>query len=67
MKSLSEWSVRNGLLVNLLTVFVIVAGVMALMNNRREAFPNFSFDVVQVRTHYQGATPAQIEKLITIP
>ncbi|MFO1463512.1 MAG: efflux RND transporter permease subunit [bacterium] len=67
MKALSEWSVRNGLLVNLLTVFIIIAGVMALLNNRREAFPNFSFDVVQVSTRYPGSTPAQIEKLITVP
>lgn len=67
MKSLAQWSVRNSLLVNLLTVFVIIAGVMALKENRREAFPNFSFDVVQISTKYPGSTPGQVEKLITIP
>ncbi|HKX12411.1 MAG TPA: efflux RND transporter permease subunit [bacterium] len=64
---LAEWSVRNSLLVNMLTVFTIVAGIMAVFANRREAFPNFSFDIVQIATRYPGATASQIEKLITIP
>lgn len=34
---------------------------------QREAFPRFSFDTVMVTTTYPGATPAEIEKLITIP
>ncbi|HEX5034799.1 MAG TPA: efflux RND transporter permease subunit, partial [bacterium] len=64
---LSEWSVRNSLLVNMLTVFVIFAGLLAVFANRREAFPNFSFDIVQISARYSGATASQIEKLITIP
>lgn len=64
---LAEWSVRNSLLVNLLTLFVMVAGVFAIFTLRREAFPNFSFDVVQIATSYPGGAPQQIEKLITIP
>lgn len=64
---LSEWSVRNSLLVNMLTIFTIFAGILAVFANRREAFPNFSFDIVQISTRYPGATASQIEKLITIP
>ncbi len=64
---LAEWSVKNSLLVNLLTVFVLVAGCFALFQLRREAFPNINLDIVQVTTRYPGATPGQIEKLISIP
>lgn len=64
---LAEWSVKNSLLVNLLTVFILVAGGLAVFTLKREAFPNINFDIVEVRTTYPGATPEQVEKLITIP
>ncbi len=67
LKWLAEWSVRNSLLVNLLTAFLILSGVLALFNIRREAFPNINLDIVQVSTKYPGSTPGQVEKLITIP
>jgi len=34
---------------------------------KQEAFPNISFDYVTVSTFYMGATPQEVEKLITIP
>lgn len=64
---LSEYSVKNSLIVNSLSVFLIVAGVLAAFNLEREAFPDFSFDVVTVRTDYPGASPDIIERHITIP
>ena len=67
MKGLAEWSVRNSLLVNLLTVFIFIAGGIAVWEMRREAFPNISLDIVQVTTKYPGATASQVEKLITTP
>lgn len=64
---LAEWSVKNSLLVNLLTVFILVAGILSVFKLNREAFPNINFDIVEVKTTYPGAIPEQIEKLITIP
>jgi multidrug efflux pump subunit AcrB len=64
---LAEWSVKNSLLVNLMTVFILLAGIMAVFSLKREAFPNINFDIVEIRTNYPGSTPEQIEKLITIP
>lgn len=64
---LAEWSVKNSLLVNLATVFILVAGTISLFTLNREAFPNINFDIVEVKTTYPGSTPAQVEKLITIP
>lgn len=65
--NLPRFSVKHSLMVNLFSVFVIVAGVLSLVNMRREAFPTFSFDIVTVNTFYPGATPEEIEKLITRP
>lgn len=64
---LAEFSVKNSLLVNMLSVFVIVAGLFSVINMQREAFPNVAFDVVMVTTVYGGATASEIEKLITTP
>lgn len=67
MRKLAEFSVKNSLFVNLISVFVILAGLFAVINMRREAFPNVSFDVAQIMTTYRGSTADQVEKLITSP
>lgn len=67
MRSLVQFSIKNPLLVNVIFVFIIVAGIDTVFTMQREAFPRFSFDTVLVTTTYPGATPEEIEKLITIP
>ncbi len=67
VKKIFEFSVRQPLFVNLLTLLVFVAGIMALINLNRDTFPNVDLDIVIVTTNYPGATPQEIEKLITIP
>jgi len=67
MKFLTEFSVKNSLLVNLLSLLILVVGVMSVTRLNREAFPNIDFDIVTVTTYYPGSTPEEVEKLITIP
>lgn len=67
MKRIVQFSIDHPLLVNLLTLFVALAGLLAWMRVHREAFPNVSYDRVLVRTSYPGSDPASVEKLITIP
>jgi len=66
---LSEFSVKHSLLVNLISVFIIIAGFYTLYiyKIRREAFPEVSFDRVLITTVYPGAPPEEIEKLVTVP
>lgn len=66
---LSEFSVKNSLLINLISVFILLAGLYTfyIYKIRREAFPEVSFDKVVVTTTYRGAPPEEIEKLITVP
>lgn len=64
---LSECALRNPLIVNVLAVFLLVMGLLALTQIERESFPNVSFDIVEVTTEYPGAASAAIEKRITIP
>ncbi len=65
MKTLIEFSVHNRVLVNLLTLFVLGAGIVTYLRMHREMFPEFSRQAVKVMTEYQGASPVEVEKLIT--
>ncbi len=67
MKKLAEFSVNHPLLVNLLTAFIVIAGLISLTQLKREAFPEVSFDVVTVNTPYRGAMPEEVERLVTTP
>ena len=62
---LVEFSVKHSLFVNLLSVFLIVAGLFSVFSLRREAFPDVSFDVVNIMTIYKGASAEEVEKLVT--
>ena len=62
-----RFSLRNALLVNLVLVLVLVLGVLAWHSMPQEVFPVFDRNVLQVRTTFEGASPEEIERQITIP
>jgi len=66
---ISEFSVKRSLLVNLISVFILIAGFYTLFiyQIRREAFPEVSYDMVFINTIYPGAPPEEVEKLVTLP
>ena len=63
----ASFSVKNSLFINLVSVIIIIVGIYYWFNIKQEAFPNISMDFVSVTTVYRGATPQEVEKLITIP
>jgi multidrug efflux pump subunit AcrB len=67
VKKLVEFSVRNRVLVNLLTLFVLGTGLVTYFQMPRELFPEFSRQAVQIVTTFLGASPEEVEKLITAP
>ena len=62
-----RFSLHNPLLVNLVLVLVLVLGVLAWHSMPQEVFPVFDRNVLQVRTTFEGASPEEIERQITIP
>jgi len=66
---ISDFSVKHSLLVNLISVFILIAGFYTLyiFKIRREAFPEVSFDMVVISAVYPGAPPEELEKLVTVP
>ncbi len=65
--NLAQFSVKNSLFVNLLSVVIIIAGLISLVGLKREAFPPVSFDVVTVTTYFRGADSEKVERLVTTP
>lgn len=67
MKFLVEYFLSKSIFVNLLTFLIILIGGFTAVKMNREAFPNINFDIVSVVTVFPGASPAEIEKLVTKP
>jgi Cu(I)/Ag(I) efflux system membrane protein CusA/SilA len=62
-----EWSVRNVFFVLLGTIFVVVAGVYAVMHTPLDAIPDLSDVQVIIYTEYPGQAPQVVEDQITYP
>lgn len=67
MTAIIRFLVTRGLLVNLVSIFLLAIGIYAALTINREAFPNVNMDVIQVDTYYPGASPKEIEQLIITP
>ncbi len=60
-------SLRQPVLVNLVTLLIIVAGIFAWINMPREIFPTIERRSITITTDYPGVAPGEIEELVTIP
>lgn len=65
MRRLIELSVRNPVTVNLLMLLVLGVGLTVYVQMHRELFPDFSRQAVQIVTEFAGASPEEVEKLVT--
>lgn len=65
--SLASFSIKQKVLVNLLTLIAIIVGTICTFRMQREDFPEVKIDYVFVLTVYPGASSLEVEKLITIP
>ncbi|HEX9181054.1 MAG TPA: efflux RND transporter permease subunit, partial [Burkholderiales bacterium] len=62
-----EWSARNLFLVLLATVFIVVAGVYAVVKTPLDALPDLSDPQVIIYTEFPGQAPQVVEDQVTFP
>jgi Cu(I)/Ag(I) efflux system membrane protein CusA/SilA len=62
-----DWSIRNRLLVILLTVMLTGWGIVALKNTPLDAIPDLSDVQVIIKTTYPGQAPQVVEDQVTYP
>lgn len=66
MKALGKWSVEHRVSVNLIMIFILIAGGYTAYTMKREMFPQFSLDMVNIGVPYPGASPEEAEEGICI-
>ena len=66
MRALGNWSIKNNVSVNLIMIFIIMAGIFTVMKMRREMFPQFSLEMIVASLVYPGSSPEEVEEGICI-
>ena len=52
---------------NLLMIFLMILGILAIPEMKRETFPSFKRVKVEVQIPYPGANPKDVEQAICLP
>ena len=65
--SIPKMSVNNPVLANMLMIIIIAFGLYAWVNLPRELTPEIALQSATVTTLYPGASPEEVEKLVTAP
>ena len=65
--SLIRFSINNPLVTNLLLGIIAILGVLSWKAMPQEMFPTIELDAVSVRVEFEGASPEEVERQITIP
>ncbi|GAA0360966.1 efflux RND transporter permease subunit [Bowmanella denitrificans] len=65
-KGVIAWFARNSVAANLLMLIIIIGGLMGAFSIRKQVFPTFEFNIVNVRVPYLGAAPQEVEEGVLI-
>src|SRR4030042_4187775 len=65
--SIAKFSVKNSVLVNMITIAVVILGIVPTTRLTREVFPSISYGYIIIVTAYPGASPEEVEKVVTTP
>lgn len=65
--SLIRFSIHNPLMVNLLLGLIVLLGVLSWFAMPQEMFPVVELDMVRISTEFEGASPEEVERQVTLP
>ncbi len=65
--SLPDLAVNRPVLVHLLVLLILIGGVVSYRQMPQDQFPDVSTEMVVVATVLPGASPKEIEQILTIP
>ncbi|MFZ4783810.1 MAG: efflux RND transporter permease subunit, partial [Armatimonadaceae bacterium] len=63
----TSWSIDNRASIFIITVIITLAGIMSYNALPKEQFPDVVVPTIFVSTIYPGASPSDIEQLVTKP
>ncbi|MEO0157552.1 MAG: efflux RND transporter permease subunit, partial [candidate division WOR-3 bacterium] len=67
MRGLVRFSVDHPVTITMLVGILVVMGMLSLSRMGQDLMPDISFPTVTVVTQYEGASPEEVEKLVTQP
>jgi Cu(I)/Ag(I) efflux system membrane protein CusA/SilA len=67
LAAIIRWSSHNALLILMATVFIVAAGVYAVLRTPLDAIPDLSDPQVIVYTEYPGQSPQVVEDQVSYP
>ena len=67
IEAIIRWSIKNRLLVLLLTAAIVVSGLQAMLSTPIDALPDLSDVQVIIKTNYPGQAPQVVEDQVTYP
>ncbi len=65
--NIARLSIKRPIFISCIVIIIIVMGIIGLNRIGVDIYPPVDFPVVSVTTYYTGATPDEIEKLISKP
>ncbi|MDH3980087.1 MAG: efflux RND transporter permease subunit [Gammaproteobacteria bacterium] len=65
--SLIRFSINNPLVTNLMLAIVVILGVLSWRSMPQEMFPTIELDAVSINVVFEGASPEEVERQVTIP
>jgi len=60
------WMTRHGVAPNLLMLILLLGGLMASLTIKKEVFPDFTLEAVDIEVAYPGATPEEVEQSLLL-
>jgi len=64
---ISDYSIKHRTTVIVLIIIIVAAGLSAYFTLPRESTPDIEFPFIMVMSHYEGASPSDMESLVTYP
>ena len=66
MRDLIKYFIKYPIAANVIMLLIILFGCMGLMNLRKTFFPEISSKLISVQAVYPGASPLEIEQMVTL-
>ena len=63
---ISNWSVKNRIVVVVACIAVTIAGALAYVSMPLEAFPDIEIPLIMISTRYRGVAPLDVERSVTV-
>ena len=66
MRDLIKYFIKYPIAANIIMLLIIIFGAMGLFNLRKTFFPERSVKIITVQAVHPGASPLEIEQMITL-